>query len=293
VERTPDGYLAKVRGPQGSAGRFALLTPRGRARVGKATVRCVLPEEDKRQPSVTSLGLVASDESGALCDIVFRRAPAPAELREWTVRPGTLAEGLAAEWHRAMPDGQVERFPLLADADVGVQPPISAQAMDAAGAGPLAAFCGAYVENAFSQVQETWVDLATAGEAGAEAGAGTRRPSMNARFVSLESIPPARPASPLLCDTRAEWWLQTHFSLPFVYTLGCEPPFADHTILVLPLLPRSGAVEVKAWINGEPLNVQRYAYPRNRALGCLYADLVGTAARSGGNVLTVHYSVSR
>ena len=43
-------------------------------------------------------------------------------------------------------------------------------------------------------------------------------------------------------------------------------------------------------INGEPLEVRWYAYPRNRGFGCYYADLVGTSAHRGDNVLTVHYA---
>jgi hypothetical protein len=62
---------------------------------------------------------------------------------------------------------------------------------------------------------------------------------------------------------------------------------------VFPLLPQPGEATIAAWVNGAALEVRRYSYPRNRALGCWYADLVGTAARHGDNVLTVHYAVER
>jgi len=75
-----------------------------------------------------------------------------------------------------------------------------------------------------------------------------------------------------------------------MYTLGCEPTPDDHTVLVLPLLPPEGPAALSAWVNGEPLEVRWYAYPRNRGFGCYYADLVGTSAHRGDNVLTVHYA---
>ena len=41
-------------------------------------------------------------------------------------------------------------------------------------------------------------------------------------------------------------------------------------------------------MNGVPLNVQRYAYPRNRSLSTWWATLVGTGAHGGENRLVVH-----
>ena len=42
-----------------------------------------------------------------------------------------------------------------------------------------------------------------------------------------------------------------------------------------------------AWINGAPLYVRLYRHPRNRSLGCYYADLVGSAARGGESLLVL------
>lgn len=285
VERTDSGYLVKVRGPQGTTARFAVLLPEGQAPIADARVRQVLPEADARQPSVTRLELLESDERGALLEITFPREAAPTELREWLVRPGTLAEGLAAGWHQALPHAQRERFPLVVDARCeGLELPLTTAVAARTGLGPLARFCGAYIENAFSEMQETWIDL----ETGLSSPGGG-----DVRFSSGEAMPEPRPLSPLARDPASEWWLQTRFHLPFMYTLGCEPAPDDHTILVLPLLPPEGSVALSAWVNGEPLEVRRYAYPRNRQFGCHYADLVGTAARGGGNVLTVHYQAGQ
>jgi hypothetical protein len=46
--------------------------------------------------------------------------------------------------------------------------------------------------------------------------------------------------------------------------------------------------DLRAWVNGAPLDVRRYAYPRNRGLSTWWADLVGTGARGGDNVLVVY-----
>jgi len=282
VERTRAGYLAKVRGQQGTTSRFAVLLPDGHAPVVGAQVRCVLPEEDARQPSVTALELLATDERGALFEITFRREAAPTELSQWDVRRGGLEEGVAAGWHQALPQAEPERFPLVVDAQCeGLVLPLAGAAAAQLGLGPLARFCGAYIENAFSEEQEAWIDLEV-GESPPGRG--------GVRFGSGEAMPELRPLSPLARDSGPEWWLQTRFRLPFMYTLGCEPTPDDHTVLVLPLLPPEGPAALSAWVNGEPLEVRWYAYPRNRGFGCYYADLVGTSAHRGDNVLTVHYA---
>lgn len=294
VEATPSGYLAKVRGPQGTPGRFAVLTPKGGPRIRAAAVRCVLPEEDPRQPSATPLDLLVSDKRGALLGMTFRRAPAPTELRDWVVCPGSLAAGVGADWHQASLEGQHTRFPLSVDVrGEALSPPFTAEDAAEAQLGPLAAFCGAYIDNAVSEVQETWIDLGTGDAARPRSVGDSPQEAADAAFASLETMAEPEPLSPLAREARAEWWLQTRFSLPFMYTLGCEPALDDHTVLVLPLLPQTAAADIQAWVNGVALNVQRYSYPRNRAFGCYYADLVGTAARHGDNVLTIHYAVSR
>jgi hypothetical protein len=94
-------------------------------------------------------------------------------------------------------------------------------------------------------------------------------------------------------DKENSWWLETTFELPFMYTLGMEPAAEEHTLIALPLLRRDRTAEIRAWINGEPLEVRSYQYPRNPAFGCYWADLVGTAARRGENRLVVYYRARR
>ncbi len=89
-------------------------------------------------------------------------------------------------------------------------------------------------------------------------------------------------------DPQTSWWLETSFALPFMYTMGAEPAFDEHTVLVLPTIRQGQIASLQAWVNGSPLEVRLYRYPRNRGLGCYWADLVGTAAAGGDNRLVVH-----
>ena len=72
-----------------------------------------------------------------------------------------------------------------------------------------------------------------------------------------------------------------------MYTIGSEPFFDEHTLLVLPFARQSRVRVVAAWLNGVPLDVRKYQYPRNRSLSCFYADLVGSSAVGGENRLVV------
>jgi hypothetical protein len=94
------------------------------------------------------------------------------------------------------------------------------------------------------------------------------------------------PAAARQPDT--EWWVCNTFHLPFMYTYGSEPAFDEHTVLALPMLRPERVESLSAWVNGEPLEMQKYRYPRNRALWCFWADLVGSGAAGGQNTLVLH-----
>ena len=143
--------------------------------------------------------------------------------------------------------------------------------------GSLANFAGAYVDNALSEMQETWIDLDTNEDA-----------QLAAVEIAAVDLALRLPAPDVARSGEISWWLQTTFHLPFMYTIGAEPAFDEHTVLVFPMLDPARVKDLRAWVNGEPLDVRRYAYPRNRGLSTWWADLVGTAARGGDNTLVVH-----
>lgn len=278
IERNGSGYLIKTCGPQGRTELCQVLLPPESPAVTGAEVRSDVPKLPKRHWSPTPIKSTPVSQ-GALLEVTFRARPAPSKLRDWSVRPGDAGAGVAAQWHKGFDDGQPLRFPLFVDVtDARIALPMTDAQAIKVGLGPLANFCGGYIENAFSESQETWIDLRT----GATSVASQTMPAPAEPTIRSRSLP--APAT----DAGTDWWLQTRFELPFMYTIGAEPFFDEHTILVLPLLRENQAKQVRAWINGQPLNVQRYRYPRNRAFGCYYADLVGSGAVGGDNTLVVH-----
>ena len=280
LEATTDGYLIKTQGPQGHTERFAVLLPPGRPGIVAAEARPDVPKQPKRLWAPTPLKLLAANERGTLLEVTFRRNPAPTELREWQVQPGGLTEGIAAKRNAGFQGVKKLKFPLFVDAqDNDLELPISDELADRLGLGPVANFCGAYIDNAFGETQETWIDLKT-GRENLPPGA----------LVTVEALPARLPLNPLAKDSSKGWWLQTSFYLPFINSDGgAEPAFDEHPWLVLPLVRHKQVKEIKAWINGIALPVERYAYPRNRDLACHYADLLGSGARGEQeNTLVVH-----
>jgi hypothetical protein len=253
-----EGFFVAARGPQGTTQRFAVRVPEGRAPLNAATVRPDEPKQAKRLYAETPLRALGQSGSYALYELTFRRMPAPTELRSWHAVPGDLASGDAAKRAAGFSDGEACTFPL-----------------ETSYAGPLSNFLGAYIDNAFSEDQDVSIDFRARGETLPD--------------VPIASVLKPQPASaaPAQGDAR-EWWLRTEFNLPFMYTIGAEPAFDEHTVLVLPMRDASRVRELRAWVNGVPLEVRRYAYPRNRALSTYWADLVGTAAHGGDNVLVVY-----
>jgi hypothetical protein len=285
IERTGTGHLIKTTGTQGAIQRFAVLLPSGSEAITSAEARPDVPKQPKRAWAATPIKMIGSEPVGAglragseaaLFEITFRRGLAPTELRDWQAKPGGLAD--ADKFSKGFADGESLAFPLFAGAE-GVTPPVWDSAADSLGLGPLASFCGGYIDNAFSEQQETWIDLKTG-------GAPVAAPS---DLTSGEAAPGLRPLPAAAKSREMGWWLKTTFDLPFMYGLGMEPRFEDHTLLALPFIRRSSVREIRAWINGTPLDVRDYRYPRNRGFGCYWADLVGSGARFGENTLVIHF----
>ena len=147
IEATQHGYLLKTWGQQGRTERCAVLLPEGSKPIASASVRDV-PKQPKRLWADTPIQFVAGNGRGVAFDVTFRRDAAPDELCVWEVKPGSLADGTAAGWAAGFKEGKTLRFPLFVDA-AGVSLPMWDADADKLGLGPLADFCGAYVENAF------------------------------------------------------------------------------------------------------------------------------------------------
>jgi hypothetical protein len=269
IETTADGYLIKTWGAQGKTERAAVLLPEDSAPISTTQVRDV-PKQPKRLWSPTPVQMVAGNHDGIAMDITFRRDAAPDELRHWSVKPGTLAEGETAGWISGIEEGTDLNFPVFTDvSDDGVTMPMWDAKADQLGLGALANFCGAYIDNAFSETQETWIDLKTGAKSDLPEGV----------LASTEAKPALHPLPVAAKDMNNSWWVQTSFYVPFIHGYGCEPSLDEHAILVLPFVRQNRISQVHAWINGVPLEVRKYHYPRNRSLSCFYADLVGSAAQ--------------
>lgn len=279
VEASEAGFLMKTIGPQGYSTRFAVLLPPGAGRIAAAEARQDVPKQPKRLWAATDVKLLAADEQASLLELTFRRELAPTELRDWEVLPGDLGSGLSASSKFNGEDARTLRFPLFVDVgDNDLQLPITDEGADRMQLGPLASFCGAYFDNAFSEDQLTWIDLKT-GARGAGGGL----------VATTEKLPPRMALDPRARSQGKEWWLRTSFYFPFLNGYGAEPAYDEHPRLVLPLLRQKSVKHLLGWINGKPLEIQTYSYPRNRKLGCYYAELLGSGAKGQqSNTLVLH-----
>jgi hypothetical protein len=279
VEQTKDGYVVKTSGQQGVTERCIVMLPKTENSVTEVSVRDV-PKQPLRLWSPTPISEVVINGSSVAFDVMFRRDKAPSDLRQWRVQKGTLADGLAAGWSAEIPNATEMQLPMFTNYVFSLTPDTKPGPIHV---GPLAEFCGAYVENAFSEVQETWIDLKT----------GLKSKLLVGPLMGNKTSPSYHVQNPIEADDAKTWWVSTSFHLPFNYMIGAEPPFDDHQLLVFPFTDPSRVVQIKAWINGVPLDVNRYLYPRNRALSCFYADLVGSAALGGKtNKLVVYFEVN-
>ena len=161
-------------------------------------------------------------------------------LRSWRMNPGSLEEGLAAAWHVALASGEEVRFPLFSDTEI--QLPITDDDSSRLALGPVANFCGAYVDNAFSERQETWIELH-------QSGLSSQSPI---RFTSTETLQERKPLPSLAKRSEREWWFETNLKIPFLHSLGFDASFDEHTILVFPLLRQKQLKTLNGWIMALP-----------------------------------------
>ena len=281
IAKAADGYVLRTSGPQGTTQRLAVLLPEGAEPIATVEVEKKIPDLDRRQWNwdPTALKLLASGRQGALMELTFRRKAPSTDLRQWSVRPGSRDDGLKANWQVGLSQAVAATFPLFSQDDSRV----TAEKLQSDGDGPLANFCGAYLENGFSEDQNTVIYL----RAGA---AATPAVPVAAGLESLSNAaPPAvsAAASPLTKNTAGSWWLQTKFTTPLAQWGGAEAKLDDHTLIVLPFVDQNRVKRIAAWINGQPVNVQAYRYPRNRAMMCRWIDIVGTAIHPGVNDLVL------
>jgi hypothetical protein len=276
IEFVDGGYLFKTSAPQGQAARFAVMLPKRSRSVTEAKVLDYPKEIDPRLSEPTKIELLSSVANGALLKATFRRKSAPTELPAWRVKSGSLENGIAAKWHMSLGEGELIRFPLFNDTEIVL--PMTDDDAARLGLGPVANFCGAYVDHAFSEMQETWIEL----HHGTQAG-------LSVVPLTTEETLPSRKSLPALAKTSEKaWWFETSVDIPFLHSLGFDPAFDEHTIIVFPLLRQKNTKVFAAWVNGKELNVQSYAYPNNHNLACYYADLNGSSAHGGHNTLVVH-----
>jgi hypothetical protein len=281
VTKIENGYQLKISGPQGATQRFAVQFPADfNINDLNAVVRSDIPKQRPRSWKPTGLTIVAKGKNTILYEITFRDKFSQKLLSQWKISAGDLKTGTDASWQKDIPAGQNYNFPLFNES-AGINYPIWQWDADKQGFGALANFCGGYIENAFSEDQETYIDIIRGGK-----NVSSPLPEINydVNFATAQSLPN------IAKDTAKSWWLQSEVQIPFMYGYGCEPQPSEHIYMVLPFINAAKVKTIKAWINGNPADVQEYKYPRNRSMSSYYIDLVGSAASHGNNKVVIYFS---
>ena len=279
LERTKQGYVLKTSMPQGTTELCEIRLPENNTATFTAEVDANIPKQfPHRFP--TKLTVLGTSSKSLLFECTFRHNPAPTQLRQWRARTANLSEGLKNGLLKGWKDSEHYDLPLFEGAD-GITMPLWPRQFKLAELGPLANFCGGYIDNAFSQQEPTFINIKTLPPQTAIA------PQSKAGYLNSQ---PALAALPGIAeDANSEWWLSTDFNLPFTYHFGFEPFFTDHTFLTLPFVQKDKVKVIKAWINGSDLDIREYRYPRGRD-ACFYADLTNPAVHEGSNTLVIYFA---
>ena len=126
------------------------------------------------------------------------------------------------------------------------------------------AFLGGLVYGAFSEDYEVQLDVRT-------------RPTEDAgRFLPAITTPV--PSAPV--PTAARQTFTTEFILPFIEPVayGCMPDLLDDTVMELAFTDPAVIAEIDARLNGQPIEVRRFPYPRRPEWHSCYLELTGQAS---------------
>ena len=128
--------------------------------VSSASVRTDVPRQAKRLFAATELTLLGGNDRYTLFDVTFRRTAAATELRHWTVQSGDADTGLAQNWPKGFDQTHSpEQSSRCSRLRAQMEASSDSAAARSKEMGALANFAGAYIDNAFSEEQETWIDL--------------------------------------------------------------------------------------------------------------------------------------
>jgi hypothetical protein len=192
-------------------------------------------------------------------------------VANWRMRPGGVNTGLASKWPLRF-DGPEMLLP-------GKAFRIAAAANKLETLRPANRFLGACLYN-FPPIDE-------------EARLRVRLKADRAiNALSKTGPPEAAPIDP--GGAGAEWWYQAEFYLPFAFSTrenAYRPAPEDH-LLALPVLTDGEAVrQIKAWVNGQELVLQRHQYSRLakdvKERSCIFFDLAEADLKLGDNMLSI------
>jgi len=281
VEKIKGNYVIKTSMPQGTTELCEIHFPANIKVPNFVAVDANYPKQPPRQFYATDTKLISAKASHLVFQCTFRRELAPTQLRKWYVRDANYSEGINKNYILGWKDSPQYDFPLF-EGDQNIKMPLWPNNFKQTSLGPLSNFCGSYIENAFSEQQPTLIHLK----------------SKNSSSVVSQDVDYSNPGQistslpEIAKSKKSEWWLSSEFYLPFItYGYGMDPFFDDHAFLVVPVIDISKIMTIRAWINGSPIEIRAYRYPRNKGLNCLYSDLHDSGVRGGSkNTLVIYFS---
>jgi hypothetical protein len=179
------------------------------------------------------------------------RVPEPVqrEITDWVVQPGSLQEGIDADWIHGI-DGEPTRFPLdtiltTPNHDLLMEHPCPIQFEG----GNVGKFMGTVLCNPWFWDMPLEVRWETA-------------PGSPPDSEPVRPEPEPAPSGPRQFEETSEYWLSTTLNLMAVQrrTFGYTPPFNEHMFIPLPFADYKRIEEIRAWINGIPAPVERMDY---------------------------------
>ncbi len=211
----------------------------------------------------------------------FPKGRVDPEIRQWAIRAGSLDFGLERNFHSGI-EGDTITFPALGHFLPEHEPSSYKAALKAADLSLSATFLGAYIENLLNEKYPLSLEIRSQQEAKSQTG----------EITVKQNIPPSvllPDQKELLLANHEELWLSSQFDVPFVQTY-VPPDYYRHNFITLNFLKPGQIKEMRAWINGKEVEVNRYNYWRGGGSFVYYLDGTRSSLQSGKNTLALWVS---
>ena len=222
-------------------------------------------------------------------NITFPKEKVEPELHQWVICEASLDSGLKQSFHQGI-DGDAITFPVLRHFLSDKDALTYKRSLDELSLSLPATFLGAYIENLLNEKYTISLEIQTEKTDMVEDYESKKQSSQFVSDTLYTETTLSEDQKTLIQVGCKEFWLSSNFEAPFVQKY-IPPDYHHHNFIMLNFFRPEQIKNIRAWINGTEVVVNRYDYWRGGTGSfTYYIDGTKSSLQGGKNKLVVWIS---